>query len=122
MTSTWCYGLNKLFNNNRRLFKIMWSVFITISAIFCFIYIQSSIRNYLKYYVITETHVVYARSMEFPHVTLCKDNKVTKNEFVVQRCEFDRVDCKDKFSVVTIYDDFGRARECLRFNGGILIN
>lgn len=58
--------------------------------------------------------------MIFPQVTLCKDNKVLHNEFVVERCEFDRIDCRDKFDLVSVYDDFGKKRECLRFNGGKL--
>lgn len=58
--------------------------------------------------------------MIFPQITLCKDNKVLHNEFVVERCEFDRIDCRDKFDLVSVYDDFGRKRECLRFNGGKL--
>jgi hypothetical protein len=81
-------------------------------------YIHRQISNYLMYYVITETHIVYTTSMIFPQITLCKDNKAVQNEFVIERCEFDRIDCRDKFDLITVFDDYGRRRECIRFNGG----
>ncbi len=117
LTSPWCYGVSKLINN-RKFYKLMWIIFITISTIICFIYIKSSILSYLKYYVITETHIKYDTDMDFPEITLCKDNNVLKNEFKVQRCLFDWIDCTGNFDTVSVFDDFGRERECLRFNGG----
>lgn len=83
--------------------------------------IQNSIANYLKFNVITEPHIVYASAMTFPQVTFCKDNKNPNNDFRVARCLFDRVDCKDSFDLVDVYDDYGGTRQCLRFNGGKII-
>ena len=52
---------------------------------------------------------------------LGKDNSVSKNEFKVQRCIFDWVDCTGNFDMVNVFDDFGKERECLRFNGGVYV-
>ncbi len=117
LNTPWCYGVSKLLSN-RSFYKFMWTVFITISTTLCFIYIKRSIESYLKYHVITETHIKYDTDMDFPEITLCKDNHVLKNQFKVVRCSFDWIDCIGNFDTVSVFDDYGKERECLRFNGG----
>ena len=85
------HGIPKIFNSERKLFKIMWLIFTVGSAGFCIFGLIRTVNDYFKYPVVTNINVITEIPTEFPAVKICSLMPTLKNYSLQDRiikCEF----------------------------------
>lgn len=71
------HGYPKIFNSDKVLVKVIWSVCFIVATTTCSYVVIQNIFNYLKYEVASRITVVHESSMEFPIITFCNRNPFT---------------------------------------------
>ena len=77
--SSTCHGIANIIRSSNLSIKIMWIIFIIISAGLCSFMIIDNIMSYLKYEVSTKTRVIIEYEPFFPTITICNINFLTSN-------------------------------------------
>lgn len=73
------HGIANVVKSSSFLLKLMWIIFIMISASFCVYMIVVNILSYLQYEVSTKTRLINEYESIFPTVTICNINFFTTN-------------------------------------------
>ena len=69
--SSTTHGLSKVFRSRRQTLKVVWLIFLLLSASFCFYLISKSVYHYFDYPVTTKISSVNVKEADFPTVAIC---------------------------------------------------
>jgi len=73
------HGVAKLILANRLLVRILWSITLIFSIVFCSLMISRNISDFLSYDVVTKIKQEKSNPTVFPTVTICNINSFIKN-------------------------------------------
>ncbi len=113
VSTTSCNGVPHLFKTNRTLLRIIWFVFISISAGASVWFIRNSVFDFLRYDVITKLETITENELIFPAVTICEtENNYQAAYFYSCRFNNQEFNCLDLY-----YRSIYVNRNCRKFNG-----
>ena len=70
------HGLPKVFEEKRRIFKLMWAICFMVSLAWCSFFVYKEVDEYLQFSVITNINYKYENVAQFPTISFCSTNKV----------------------------------------------
>jgi len=116
------YGVPKLFQSKRVLFKFFWLAFLFMGSVASAYYIWDAVNSYYDYEVITKIESVYEQPMLFPTISFCPytqrsfDNKSLAS--ILNQCSFN-LDQSCQSNPERYFERFKTFRgDCFRFNSG----
>lgn len=109
------HGFSKLARAKSQMEKIFWSSIILSSFTLCLFFIITTLQQFFDFEVVTNIRLKHTGELEFPAVTFCTNNNLTKENML--DCKFNNIKCKNSdLEEITIFF-LGTDQTCLRFNG-----
>lgn len=114
------HGVQRMYKAESKLSRIIWIIAILIAVIYSIKFITNGIEEFLRYDVVSFSHLIHEDTMIFPAVVLCVNT--TRHEInlktLIVNCLFDKKPC-DIDSDFDTFDQIsnGLYNHCMRFNG-----
>ena len=74
LSSVTCHGYPRILLHKSKLFRLLWVIFPTVTAVIAFYFISETVLNFLKYEVVTNIKVYDERKPLFPTISICNQN------------------------------------------------
>ncbi len=119
-TKSRVYGVSNLIRSKYLIQKIIWILFLVISASLAIRNTLEHVKSYLDYKVITVVKTEYEQPSLFPVVSFCNFKNTTKKlSDLIQKCSFG-YDEKVNFNLENNFQSFFTKEfgQCYRFNSG----